>query len=66
MRRVRDRDDQRLRVRLHPDVRAWSFPVSGGLYANTAPTVVTGRGYSISMLTRYNPMDSGYARLIDF
>ena len=49
-----------------PTIRAWSFPVSGGLrHANTAPTVVTG-SYSISMLMRYNPMDSGYARLIDF
>ncbi len=48
-----------------PTIRAWSFPVSGGLrHANTAPTVVTG-SYSISMLMRYNPMDSGYARLID-
>lgn len=49
-----------------PSVRAWSFPVSGGLrHANSAPTVITG-SYSISMLLRYDPMDSGYARLIDF
>ena len=49
-----------------PTIRAWSFPVSGGLrYDNAAPTIVTG-SYSISMLMRYDPMDSGYARLIDF
>lgn len=49
-----------------PTVRAWSFPESGGLrHANVAPAVVTG-SYSISMLMRYNPMDGGYARLIDF
>jgi len=49
-----------------PTIRAWSFPVSGGLrHDNTSPTVVTG-SYSISMLMRYNPMDGGYARLIDF
>lgn len=49
-----------------PSVRAWAFPVSGGLrHANTTPVVVTG-SYSISMLMRYHPMDAGYARLIDF
>ena len=49
-----------------PTVRAWSFPVSGGLrHPNVAPVVVTG-SYSISMLMRYSPMDGGYARLIDF
>jgi cysteine-rich repeat protein len=49
-----------------PTVRAWSFPNNGGLrYDNATPTVVTG-SYSISMLMRYNPMDTGYARLIDF
>jgi cysteine-rich repeat protein len=49
-----------------PSVRAWSFPDRGGLrYDNAAPTLVTG-SYSISMLMRYNPMDGGYARLIDF
>jgi cysteine-rich repeat protein len=49
-----------------PSVRAWSFPVSGGLrHANVAPAVVTG-SYSISMLMRYHPMDTGYARLVDF
>lgn len=49
-----------------PTVRAWSFPVSGGLrHANLAPVVVTG-SYSISMLMRYSPMDAGYARLVDF
>ncbi|MFN8543679.1 MAG: DUF4215 domain-containing protein [Candidatus Binatia bacterium] len=49
-----------------PTVRAWSFPISGGLrHANATPSVVTG-SYSISMLLRYNPMDTGYARLIDF
>ena len=49
-----------------PTIRAWSFPDQGGLlFANASPTVVTGT-YSISMLLRYDPMDSGYARLIDF
>lgn len=49
-----------------PTVRAWAFPVSGGLrHPNVAPVVVTG-SYSISMLMRYNPMDAGYARLVDF
>jgi cysteine-rich repeat protein len=49
-----------------PTIRAWSFPVTAGLrYDNAAPTVVTG-SYSISMLMRFNPMDTGYARLIDF
>ncbi len=49
-----------------PTIRAWSFPVTAGLrYANATPNVVTG-AYSISMLMRYNPMDAGYARLIDF
>lgn len=49
-----------------PTIRAWSFPVTAGLrYDNVAPTVVTG-SYSISMLMRFNPMDTGYARLIDF
>jgi hypothetical protein len=49
-----------------PTIRAWSFPDRGGLrHDNATPTVVTG-SYSISMLMRYNPMDGGYARLIDF
>ncbi|MFH1811560.1 MAG: DUF4215 domain-containing protein [Pseudomonadota bacterium] len=49
-----------------PTVRAWSFPTTGGLrHPNTTPSVITG-SYSISMLLRYNPMDSGYARLVDF
>lgn len=49
-----------------PTVRAWSFPVSGGLrHANVAPAIVTG-SYSVSMLMRYSPMDAGYARLVDF
>jgi hypothetical protein len=49
-----------------PTIRAWSFPESGGLrHDNAAPTVVTG-SYSISMLMRYSPMDTGYARLVDF
>jgi hypothetical protein len=49
-----------------PSVRAWSFLDKSGLYyPNTTPTVVTG-SYTISMLMRYDPMDSGYARLIDF
>jgi hypothetical protein len=49
-----------------PTIRAWSFPTTAGLrYDNTSPQIVTG-SYSISMLMRYNPMDSGYARLIDF
>jgi cysteine-rich repeat protein len=49
-----------------PTVRAWSFPVSGGLrHANASPAIVTG-SYSVSMLMRYSPMDTGYARLIDF
>jgi hypothetical protein len=49
-----------------PSVRAWSFLDKSGLYyPNTTPTVVTG-SYTISMLMRYDPMDGGYARLIDF
>lgn len=49
-----------------PTVRAWAFPLSGGLrHPNVTPVVVTG-SYSISMLMRYNPMDAGYARLVDF
>ncbi len=49
-----------------PTIRAWSFPEKGGLrHDNATPTVVTG-SYSISMLMRYDPMDTGYARLIDF
>ncbi len=49
-----------------PTIRAWSFPDRAGLrYDNGTPTVVTG-SYTISMLMRYDPMDSGYARLIDF
>jgi hypothetical protein len=49
-----------------PSVRAWSFLDKSGLYyPNATPTVVTG-SYTISMLMRYDPMDSGYARLIDF
>lgn len=49
-----------------PTVRAWSFPDRGGLrHDNVSPAVVSG-SYSISMLMRYNPMDGGYARLIDF
>src|SRR5262249_821635 len=47
-------------------VRAWSFLDKSGLYyPNATPTVVTG-SYTISMLMRYDPMDGGYARLIDF
>jgi hypothetical protein len=49
-----------------PSVRAWSFLDKSGLYyPNATPTVVTG-SYTISMLMRYDPMNSGYARLIDF
>ena len=49
-----------------PTIRAWSFPERSGLrHPNTTPTVVTG-SYSISMLMRYDPMDGGYGRLIDF
>jgi len=49
-----------------PTVRGWAFPDRGGLrYDNASPTLVTG-SYSISMLLRFNPMDGGYARLIDF
>lgn len=49
-----------------PTVRGWAFPDRGGLrYDNAAPTLATG-SYSISMLLRYDPMDTGYARLIDF
>lgn len=49
-----------------PTIRAWSFPISGGLrHLNNAPAVISG-SYTISMLLRYNPMDTGYARLIDF
>lgn len=49
-----------------PTIRGWAFPDRGGLrYDNAAPTLATG-SYSISMLLRFNPMDGGYARLIDF
>ncbi len=49
-----------------PTIRAWSFPEFGGLrHDNATPAVITG-SYSISMLMRYDPIDSGYARLIDF
>ena len=51
---------------LDPDHPRLVVSGDGGLrHANTAPTVVTG-SYSISMLMRFNPMDTGYARLIDF
>ncbi len=49
-----------------PTVRAWSFPQFGGLrYDNAMPVVATG-SYSISMLLRFSPVSSGYARLVDF
>lgn len=49
-----------------PTVRAWAFPDFAGLrHANTTPAIATG-SYSISMLLRYDPMDTDYARLIDF
>jgi hypothetical protein len=49
-----------------PTVRAWSFPEMAGLrYDNASPALVSGT-YSISMLLRFDPMDTGYARLIDF
>jgi len=49
-----------------PTVRAWSFPMSGGLrYDNATPVVATG-SYSISMLMRFSPVSPGYARLVDF
>ena len=49
-----------------PTVRGWSFPRYGGLRtANNAPAVVGG-SYTISMIVKFNPMQSGYSRLIDF
>jgi hypothetical protein len=49
-----------------PTVRGWSFPRYGGLRTpNNAPAVVGG-SYTISMIVKFNPMGSGYARLIDF
>ena len=49
-----------------PTVRGWSFPAYGGLLApNVAPPVVSG-SYTISMIVKFNPMRSGYSRLIDF
>src|SRR5579884_2172475 len=45
---------------------ACSFPQFGGLrYDNAMPVVATG-SYSISMLLRFSPVSSGYARLVDF
>jgi hypothetical protein len=49
-----------------PTVRGWSFPQYGGLETpNNAPAVVGG-SYTISMILKFNPMRSGYSRLIDF
>lgn len=49
-----------------PTVRGWSFPQYGGLMTpNNAPAVVGG-SYTISMIVKFNPMRSGYSRLIDF
>jgi uncharacterized repeat protein (TIGR02543 family) len=49
-----------------PTVRGWSFPRYGGLRTpNNAPAVVGG-SYTISMIVKFNPMQSGYSRLIDF
>lgn len=49
-----------------PTVRGWSFPQYGGLETpNNAPAIVGG-SYTISMIVKFNPMRSGYSRLIDF
>ena len=49
-----------------PTVRGWSFPQFGGLMTpNNAPAVVGG-SYTISMIVKFSPMQSGYSRLIDF
>ena len=49
-----------------PTVRGWAFPQYGGLQTpNNAPAVVGG-SYTISMIVKFNPMRSGYSRLIDF
>lgn len=49
-----------------PTVRGWSFPRYGGLRTpNNVPAVVGG-SYTISMIVKFNPMQSGYSRLIDF
>ncbi len=49
-----------------PTVRGWSFPQYGGLRTpNNSPAVVGG-SYTISMIVKFNPMRSGYSRLIDF
>lgn len=49
-----------------PTVRGWSFPRYGGLLApNNSPAIVSG-SYTISMIVKFNPMGTGYVRLIDF
>jgi hypothetical protein len=49
-----------------PTVQGWSFPERGGLrHPNMAPVVASG-SYTISMLVRFDPLSTGYVRLIDF
>jgi hypothetical protein len=49
-----------------PTVRGWSFPQYGGLRTPNNTPAVVGGSYTISMIVKFNPMRSGYSRLIDF
>ena len=49
-----------------PTVRGWAFPQYGGLRTPNTSPVIVGGSYTISMIVKFNPMGSGYARLIDF
>lgn len=49
-----------------PTVRGWSFPQFGGLMTPNNAPVVVGGSYTISMIVKFNPMQPGYSRLIDF
>jgi hypothetical protein len=49
-----------------PTVTGWNFPrFTGFLMPNNSPTIATG-SYTISMIWKFNPLTSGYSRLIDF
>ena len=49
-----------------PTVRGWAFPQFGGLRTPNASPVIVGGSYTISMIVKFNPMGTGYVRLIDF
>ncbi|MEO8674285.1 MAG: IPTL-CTERM sorting domain-containing protein [Casimicrobiaceae bacterium] len=49
-----------------PTVRGWSFPQFGGLRTPNNTPAIVGGSYTISMIVKFNPMISGYSRLIDF